>query len=68
MNELKDGPLPRSYFWVKGVVPVVVGIVMVLFPVFVPPPPGLYALAVLAALIPLIYGVAEIRHYWWRRA
>lgn len=63
----KDGPSPRSYFWVKGVIPVAVGTAMMLFPIFVPPPPGLDLLAVLAALIPLLYGVAEILHYWRRR-
>lgn len=64
----KDGPLPKSHFWVNGVIPMAVGMVMMFFPVFVPPPPGTDGLTILLAAIPLFYGASEIRRYRGRKA
>lgn len=70
----KDGPLPKSHFWVKGIIPMAVGMVMMFFPVFVPPPTtalgetGTELFTILLAAIPLFYGAGEIHHYRSRKA
>src|SRR3989344_2502992 len=43
----KDGPLPKSHFWVNSIIPMAVGMVMMFFPVFVPPPLGTDGLTIL---------------------
>ena len=63
----KDGPLPKSHFWVNGIIPMAVGMVMMFFPVFMPPPLGTDGLTILLAAIPLFYGATEIRHYRRRK-
>jgi len=61
-------PLSKSYFWTHGIVPMAVGMVMMFFPVFVPPPPGTDGLTILLAAIPLFYGAVEIRHFRRKKA
>lgn len=59
MNKKQD----KWQFWVNGIIPLIVGIGMMLFPIFLPPPQGTEEITILFALIPLLYGAYSIHKY-----
>ncbi|MDO8664833.1 MAG: hypothetical protein Q7K44_04820 [Candidatus Liptonbacteria bacterium] len=68
--EYNPKSLPKSHFWIHGIVPIIIGMGMALLPKFIPfPSQESGELIIVVALIPIIYGMSEIIRYlgrYWR--